>query len=63
MKCWQCGEELDNQSVVRSSREAARSDIVALLIRDAGAHRESGRVEAAIALESLADELLAAPVR
>jgi hypothetical protein len=63
MKCWQCGEELDQGSIVKSSRESARADLIALLIRDAGAHRERGRGEAANALEALADELLAAPVR
>lgn len=63
MKCWQCGEELETESLVRSSREAARSYMVGLLIRDAGAHQDAGRTEAARALEALADELLAAPVR
>ena len=63
MRCWQCGEELDNGTVIKSSRESARSEFVALLIRDAGAHRDSGRTEAAHALEAVADELHAAPVR
>jgi len=62
MRCWQCGEDLDDVSVVKSAKEAHRSNVVALIIRDAGAHRDEGRSEAANALEALADELLAAPV-
>jgi hypothetical protein len=63
MRCWQCGEDLETESTVKAARESARADIITLLIRDAGAHRQSGRTEAANALEALADELLAAPVR
>ena len=61
MICWDCGQELDVSSVESRARKQTVDRLIHALYRDAEALRSSGEFKSADALESLADELAAAP--
>lgn len=61
MICWDCGQELDVSSIEKGARDRTVTRLLHTLYRDATALRGTGEHRAADALESLADELAAAP--
>lgn len=61
MICWDCGQELDVSGIEKSARDRTVTRLLHALYRDAEALRSTGEHRAADALESLADELSAAP--
>lgn len=61
MICWDCGQELDVSGIEKQARDAVLAKMMLTLYRDAEAMRSRGEHQAADALESLADELSAAP--
>lgn len=61
MICWDCGQELDVSAVQQRARDEVLAKVMLTLYRDADVMRGRGQDQAANALESLADELAAAP--
>lgn len=61
MKCWDCGQEIDTVSTERAAIAQERYRIAMAAEESAKVMRSHNERQAANALESLAQELLASP--